>query len=1380
MPLLRIDRPFFRRPIGFAHRRRASWSVDPLESRLMLAADAAVANTEVGSAATVQPGQQQTQSSNETEIVVVDASVEAGDELMRLVRPGAEIALLDSNRDPLEQIDSLLHGRSNVRTLHIVSHGQAGQLRLGGQTIDFEGLVHNADLIRSWRAAFTADADILVYGCETAAGEAGARFLETLSRLTGADVAASVDRTGNPQRGGDWELERVVGEVESGLLASVAALQSIDAVLGVTIRAAGSEGDEQMALQIDGVTVQTWDNIGGNASLGQFQSFVYDNANVVSADQIRVVFTNAVYNPSQGIDRNIRVDSIQLDGEVLETEDPGVFSTGTWEPGIGIVPGFKQSEWLHGNGYFQYADTPTHTGSEISIYAAGSENTETMELWIEGSRVKTWSNIGGNAGTRQFALYQYTAASSVSAQDVQIHFTNAQWNPAQGIDSNLRIDRIEIDGAVLETEDPSVFSTGTWLPGDGIQPGFRQSEWLHANGYFQYAQNSGSLITIHAAGDENTETMELWLGGSLARTWTNVGGDAAAREFVAYQYNAAATVAAEDVQIHFKNANWNPAQGIDNNLRVDRITIDGVDLQTEAANVYSTGTWKNGEITPGFKESEWLHRAGFFEYGNARDAGVISLESSVFNVDEDAGSVSVPVVRTVGSDGVVTVDFATQPLSADAGVDYSPVAGTLVFAEGQTTADIVIPILDDALEEPVEQFTVTIVDVNGGADLLVPRTATVSIIDDEAALPAYDDFSSIAGLVINGDAAQAGTALELTTQAEDQAGSVFFDLPISLDNDASFRSSFSFEIIGGTNGADGLTFTIQNDPEGALALGAAGSALGYSGITNSVAVEFDTYRNAAFDVNDNHVSIVSGSVGNALKTSIPTFDLNDANQYSAWVEYNGSSDVLAVYLSDSTAKPALALLKATVDLEVLVGSSAYFGFTAATGGSNNSHQLLSWHLDQQIPPQDPPTQQGDTVVSTEVVSADISMPTAIDWLPDGTMLIAEKNGVVRTAIDGDVGATPFIDISDIVNDVRDRGLLGIAVHPDFANHPYVYLLYTYDPPEVFNQPVGTLAGPDGEGNRAGRLMRVTADASDGFLTAIAGSEVILLGTNSTWDNFNGFANSTTDFDEPPAGELPDGSYLRDFIPSDSESHTVGGLAFAPDGSLFVSIGDGASYNAVDVRADRVQDIDSLSGKILRIDPLTGQGYADNPFYNNDPDANRSKVYQLGLRNPFRISVDSTTGQLFIGDVGWGTWEEINAAGPGANFGWPFYEGGNGVSQLQNSYATTPEGQAFLASNIPVDASIYALNHQADGINAIVMGEVYRGSLYGEEYQGDVFFNDLGQGIVRHASLDPAGNVIDVQTFTTGAGVVVAISLGPDGALYYVDLDDSVIGRWEIV
>ncbi|MBB3208041.1 glucose/arabinose dehydrogenase [Rhodopirellula rubra] len=1235
------------------------WSITRLEPRRMLAGDAgaevAVAIesgcSDVDVAEEISASDVAISQNAPTEIAFIDSGVEMHDQLAQWVRDGVEVVVIDSSSDAISQMDAVIQKRSNIAAVHVVSHGAAGELRIAGQTLDSTTLQSNSGVMESWAAHLTENADVLLYGCDVGAGGEGQRFVQLLANQTGADVAASIDTTGSNRLGGDWNLELTTGSVESALLATASHLDRVSSVLPITVFAAGATGEEQMQLEIDGTIVQTWNNVAGDADGGVFQEFTYNGAPDATADQVRVLFSNDAYEPALNLDRNLRVDRVVVNGNTVQSEDPLVFGTGTWLPADGIAPGYRQSEWIHGNGYFQYFDN-SELPSAISIFAAGNENSERMELWIDGSLAQTWNNIGGDADAREFVRYDFTADSQVSIDQIMIRFTNDLYENDGEVDRNLRIDRVVIDGAVYETEAPDVFSTGTYQ-GDTITPGYKQAETLHINGYFQY--------------------------------------------------------------------------------------------------------------------------------GSTLNPGVVSLQTSNVNVDEDAGTVSIEVVRTGGSDGEITVDYETQDGTAIGGADYVSKQGTLTFANGETTQSIVITLTDDNTIEANESFNVTIDNVTGGATLLVPRTATVTIVDDEVTLPSYSDFSSVAGLELNGDARRTSNALELTTDNLNRAGSAFYTSPIKLDQNASFRSAFSFDITGGggANGADGFTFTIQNDPRGADALGANGGRMGYEGITNSVAVEFDTYRNGDLEVNANHVSIISGTIFDSLRTVIPDIDLNDGGRYYVWVDYNGVSDNLSVYLASTPDKPALALMKATVDLADIVGDTGYVGFTAGTGGLDNSHRIHQWTLDQQAPALDPPAEQPDTVYSL-TLAAGLNQPTAIDWLPDGTILIAEKGGVVKARVGEGIAATPFIDISAMVNGTRDRGLLDIAVHPDFVNNPYVYLLFTYDPPEVYNQAAGTLAGPNGNGNRAGRLIRVTADVNNGYHTAVAGSEVVLLGSNSTWDNFNGFANSTFDFTEPPAGELPDGTFIEDFIASDSESHTVGALAFANDGTLFVSIGDGASYNRVDVRADRVQDIDSLSGKVLRIDPITGEGLADNPFYNGDADANRSKVYQLGLRNPFRMSVDPVTGQLYVGDVGWTKWEEINAADAGANFGWPFYEGGSGTSLVNVGYRDTPEGQAFFAQSVDVEASIYGLNHQTDGINAIVMGDVYRGTFYGDEYDGDLFFNDLGQGIVRHASIDASGNVVDVQTFVTGANVVVAISQGPDGALYYVDLDDGRVGRWELV
>ncbi len=1025
--------------------------------------------------------------------------------------------------------------------------------------------------------------------------------------------------------------------------------------------------------------------------------------------------------------------------------------------------------------------------SQIEIFAAGETGEEQMQLQIDGVTVASWDNIGGDFGGRVFESYTYTAATPINANSVRVVFTNDLY--IDGVkDRNLKIDFIAIDGRVFETEDPTVYGTGTWRNPAGIEPGFRESEEIHSNGYFQYFEPTpeGTRIEIVAAGETNEETMELWIAGTKVQTWLNVGGDAVNDEFVTYVYQADTSITADQVQVHFSNDRYidgNPP--IDRNLRIDYVRVDDVVFETEAPSTYSTGTYRNGIGTvPGFVEYEWLHSNGYFEFARSQyNPGAISLASSVVTADESGGFVALTILRTGGSDGTSSIDYQTNSGTATSNVDFTSVSGTAVFSDGETSRSIVIPILNDSLVEGNETFSFTIDRIVGDAVLLAPRTATITILDDDVAppsLPNFPTFASTSGLELNGVATSTGNELLLTSTALNTAGSAFFTTPLVMGSDDSFSTEFSFRIDGGSGagGADGFSFLLQNSPAGVDALGATGGSLGLSGITSSVAIEFDTYQNPT-DPNANHVAVnVNGNVAQSLFTNTPSLDLNSGATRYAWVDYNGTTNRLRVFLSATAAKPTTPVLSASLDLTSILGGTAYAGFTAATGGLANNHRILSWQLDRTVP-----SGGGDDQVAVRAVDlvTGLQTPTAVQWSPDGrNMYIAQQGGVVRIVRDGVLSSTPFIDISAQVNGTRDRGLLDIALHPDFINNPYVYLLFTYDPPEVYNNANHNLAGPDRNGNRAGRLIRVTADAATNYTTAVAGSEVVLLGKNSTWANFNAFANSTNNFSEPAAGKLPDGSYLQDFIPSDSESHTVGALAFGIDGALYVSIGDGASYNQVDPRAVRTLDIDSLSGKILRIDPITGQGLSDNPFYNGDVNANRSKVYQYGLRNPFRISVDQATGQLFVGDVGWTAWEEINAGGPGANFGWPYFEGGSGVTNNLGGYQNLSTFQQYLTRGEVHTASIYALNHAQTGINAIVLGDVYTGGAYGSALQGDLIFNDLGQGIVRNLSLNPDGTVSDVSIFTTGANVVVDIAQGPEGLLYYVDLDNGKVGRWEVV
>ena len=678
------------------------------------------------------------------------------------------------------------------------------------------------------------------------------------------------------------------------------------------------------------------------------------------------------------------------------------------------------------------------------------------------------------------------------------------------------------------------------------------------------------------------------------------------------------------------------------------------------------------------------------------DPGIIGLATNRYEVNEADGTVEVTILRTEGSDGVVTVDYRTVDAAATSPDDYAATSGTVTFADGETSQTVSIPIVDDDLAEGIEDFSFTIDNVTGGATLLAPRTARVEITSDDLVPGA---------LTYNGN--QYILTSEEVTWEEAQAQAQAIGGNLVTINDATeeawLRNNF---------GIDRIFWTGFNDAE-------------TEGTFEWVSGQPITYTNW-------------------LPNEPNDFEGREDYAVINWVnreEESGWND----YFNDAIA----------------------FGIIEV-GGANPSNTDNGGTGNEEL--------QSETIISN------LNQPTAIEWSPDGDLLfVAEKGGVIKVYEDGELNDTPFIDISAQVNGTRDRGLLDIAVHPDFFNgSPYVYALYTYDPPEVFENT--GLAGEDGNGNRAARLTRITADAATGFTTAVPDSEVVILGTNSTWDNFNGFVNSTRDFDEPPAGILPDGTNLRDFLAADSESHTIGGVEFGTDGALYVSNGDGTSYNQVDPRTFRVQDIDNLSGKILRIDPITGEGLPDNPFYNGDADANRSKVYQYGLRNPFRITVDPRNGDLYVGDVGWTQWEEINSAEAGANFGWPYYEGGNEVNLRTGGYEDLSESQDFYSSGATATPAILGLGHgnsgvNGIGINAIALGDIYTGEAFPEEYQGDIFFNDIGQGIVYNVSFDDAGNVTSFTTFTTGARFVVQIVEAPDGSLYYVDLDDGFVGRW---
>jgi len=421
-----------------------------------------------------------------------------------------------------------------------------------------------------------------------------------------------------------------------------------------------------------------------------------------------------------------------------------------------------------------------------------------------------------------------------------------------------------------------------------------------------------------------------------------------------------------------------------------------------------------------------------------------------------------------------------------------------------------------------------------------------------------------------------------------------------------------------------------------------------------------------------------------------------------------------------------------------------------------------------------PPREGITAVHTGFVVENLvgaDTPTCMAFLPDGSFLVGEKKGRVYYVKHG-VKQQPALWNAELeVLNALDRGLLGIAVDPDFMNNRRVYFLYVVDP---------DTNGLDSDGFGFGRLTRYSMVAPDSNALDPA-SRTILMGQDRTVGPVIGHG-----------------------------SHTIGALRWGVDGSLLVSIGDGANFVEMDdggldsasfgpgradpdedIGAFRAQDVNSLSGKILRIDPATGHGLPDNPFFNGDPSSDRSKVWLYGLRNAFRFSIRPGTGSatpgalhpgtLYIGDVGWNSFEELNVArNPGMNFGWPCYEGPQTSAPYQ---AGNPahHGCATLPPTPPITLPLHHWRETAAASNlagvlgtCVIDGVFYTGNLYPAEFQGAHFFSDFGYSWIRVARFDSDDHIQTLVDLASYVGEVVDFASDPlTGDIHFVSVRGAV-------
>ncbi|MFB6950380.1 PQQ-dependent sugar dehydrogenase [Streptomyces niveus] len=316
--------------------------------------------------------------------------------------------------------------------------------------------------------------------------------------------------------------------------------------------------------------------------------------------------------------------------------------------------------------------------------------------------------------------------------------------------------------------------------------------------------------------------------------------------------------------------------------------------------------------------------------------------------------------------------------------------------------------------------------------------------------------------------------------------------------------------------------------------------------------------------------------------------------------------------------------------------------------------------------------------------------------PDGTVWIAERAGTVRVLTGQGLGQ-PVLDISSETTTDGERGLLGVAFDNDFT---HFYISYT---------------------NLEGTSTIDEFAVQDGALQPDTRRTVLT--QTQPYENHNG-----------------------------------GDIKFGPDGYLYIALGDGGAGG--DPHGNG-QKLDTLLGKILRIDPAGAEPYAipsDNPFV-DDPNA-KDEIWSYGLRNPWRFSFDSGTGDLLIGDVGQSDWEEIDwspaSSEGGENYGWASMEG------------THPfRGGTEPANHVPP-----VFEYDRNGLGCSVTGGyVYRGDAI-PDLQGQYVYSDYCDGTLRTLKIEN-GTVTGQGDLAVNGGEVISFVQGGDGELYVLGLGGSI-------
>jgi hypothetical protein len=778
-------------------------------------------------------------SENLMSLVLVDSTVQDYQVLVGNLR--ADVVVLDAQQDGVAQITQALaalrsrypKGRSPIQSLHILSHGDAGKLYLGNTELSAANLEQYQSQIQSWSTALTADANILLYGCEVAAGAAGQAFVQTLSELTQAEVAASANLTGSAALGGDWELEFATGEIHTPIAFADEAIEAYEFVLATLLdesfrnddvndntawlfgTGAGSANPILTARAstspsgVGGLAGGGTDANGDGAlrltnNARDQAAFVIYNKPIASTNGLSITFELFAYNGSGADGINFFLfDAAQTNVTAGAYGGSLGYAQRDVPPITGIEGGYL------GIGFDEFGNYSS--GTEGRVNDAGTGGIFADAIAIRGSEANQYRYLTGTGsfptgldnptatnrndpGTKKTAKIDITPNGSTATVSVKIDLNgDGDFLDANEAPASLSNYTVPTTNGTLPANFKFGFASST---GDGTN--FHEIRNLKITSAIPGVTFSGTGVTVGSTGIPTVTTIE---GGAATivnavlntRPTTNVTLNLLSNDLTEGTVTPPALIFTPD--------NWDVPQAL---------TIAPVDDPLSDGNVAYTVSTVLSSTDPIYSA---INPADISVTNNDNEAvsPTVTLALTGSPLSENGGVATVTATLSAATTVPVTIglDFTGTAVN---GTDYTPSASSIVIAPGSTTGTATLTGISDALVEGSETVIVDAATVTNGTEA-TPQQVTATITD---ATPASPNVT----LTLTGSPIAEGGGVATVTAALSSATTVPVTVNLGFTGTATngidYRPSASSITIpaGGTSGIVTLTGLADTVVEG--------------------------------------------------------------------------------------------------------------------------------------------------------------------------------------------------------------------------------------------------------------------------------------------------------------------------------------------------------------------------------------------------------------------------------------------------------------------------------------------------------------------------------------------------------------------------------------